>query len=281
MLTTTDILSTLDNCDEHDAFNFTNLGHPYVYLVDSRLNVFGNDSGKWAIVSEVLGYNTRGWGYAVTLEIRYFGNCLTDLDVESGKVLNYYNVLPIGWDNFNETIDDVTQSLKLDAKFWLVRGTQVPLSHDRQEYIDAGIELKEYEPNEISGEEVARLVVQKHRDLFRATDNELYKSIPRDLNKILVIDEWHHKEFHQSKSPFEKPEFLTRFDLSNPSVKEMVEQELEKSKNWNLKEWGNRPSSYETWQQIAKVIVTGDNSNYKPTLEPNSHWKNWSEGGSM
>jgi hypothetical protein len=279
MLSTTEILSTLDNCDETDSFNFINLGHPYVYLIDSRINVFRNNLDKWAIASEVLGYNTRGWDYAVTLEIRYFGNCLINLDVESDKILNYYKVLPIDWDNFNETIEN--EALKPDANFWIVRGTEIPLLHNKQDYIDAGIELKEYEPNKITGEGVARLMVQKYRDLFRATNDELHKSIPNDLDKILVIDEWHHKEFHQSKSPFEKPEMLRRFDLTNPSIKEMVDQELEKSRDWNLKQWDNRPSNYETWQQIAKVIVTGDTSYYKPTLEPNSHWKNWPEGGSM
>ncbi len=279
MLTTTEILTTLDNCDKIESFNFINLGHPYVYLIDSRINVFRNNSGKWAIVSEVLGYNTRGYGYAVTLEIRYFGNCLTNLDVESDKVLNYYNVLPIDWDNFNETVEN--EILKPNAKIWIVRGTKIPLSHNKQDYIDVGIELKEYESNKIAGEEAARLVAQKYRDLFRATNDELYKSLPNDLHKILVKDEWHHKEFHQSKSPFEKPEMLSRFDLNNPSVKEMVNQELDKSRKWNLEQWSNRPSNYETWQQIAKVITTGDTSYYRPTLEPNSHWKNWPEGGSM
>jgi len=221
-MTITNILSTLDNCDEHDPFNFINLGHPYVYLVDCRLNVFRNGSDKWAIVSEVLGYNTRGFRYALALEIRYFGNCLTNLDVESDKVLNYYNVLPIDWDNFNETIDDVTQSLKSDAKYWLVRGTKVSLSHNKEDYNKAGIELKKYKPDEISGEEVARLVVQNYRHLFRATNEELYKSIPENLEKILVIDEWHHKEFYQSKSPFGKSEILNSFDLTNPQIIEMV-----------------------------------------------------------
>jgi hypothetical protein len=50
MLTTNDILSTLDNCDENDAFNFITLEHPYVYLIDSRINIFRNNSDKWAVV---------------------------------------------------------------------------------------------------------------------------------------------------------------------------------------------------------------------------------------
>jgi hypothetical protein len=277
MLTTDQILSTLDNCDKNEAFNFITLEHPYIYLVDSRINVFRNHADQWAIVAEVLGCNTRG--YTISLQIRYFGNCLTNLPVENGRVYNFYDVYPI--ENLDETIDEVSQSLHPDANFWIVKGEQVPLSHDKQEYIDSGIELKEYEPDEISGEEVARLVVQKHRDLFRATDDELYHVIPNDLEKVLVINEWYHKEFHQSKSPFEKQEMLDRFDLSDPSIRNMIQQELEKTKKWNTEQWNSRPGSYETWQQIAKVIVTGDPSHYKPTCEPNSHWKNWPEGGAM
>jgi hypothetical protein len=280
-MTKTDILTTLDQCDQDEAFHFITLEHPYVYLIDARINVFRNKSGQWAIVSELLGYNTRGAGWALSLEIRYFGNCLINLDTESGKPLNFYTILPIDSDNYNKTIDYVKQTLQPDADFWIVRGKKIPLSHNKQEYIDAGIELKEYEPNEISGEEVGRLIVQGHRELFRATDDELYKSIPKDLDKILVIDEWHHKEFHQSHSPFEKDEMLSRFDLSNESVRNMIQMELAKTKKWNEEQWNNRPGSYETWQQIADVIVTGDASLYQPTLEPNSHWKNWPEGGHM
>jgi hypothetical protein len=50
----------------------------------------------------------------------------------------------------------------------------------------------------------------------------------------------------------------------------------------NQEMWNdNRPSSYETWQQIAKVIVTGDISCYSPTLKPNTHWSNWEDSGSL
>jgi hypothetical protein len=59
-------------------------------------------------------------------------------------------------------------------------------------------------------------------------------------------------------------------------------QDEQRKYNESLQEWRNtQPSSYETWQQIAKVIATGDTSYFRPTLEPNSHWKNWPEGGSM
>ena len=55
-----------------------------------------------------------------------------------------------------------------------------------------------------------------------------------------------------------------------------------KNTEWNQAQWNeNRPSVYETFQLLAKVISTGDISIYKPTLSANSHWKNWEESGSL
>jgi len=56
------------------------------------------------------------------------------------------------------------------------------------------LNLKEYEPNEISAEEVGRLLIVSQNQNFISVpmDSELYKSIPTDLKKILVLDEWFH-----------------------------------------------------------------------------------------
>jgi hypothetical protein len=40
----------------------------------------------------------------------------------------------------------------------------------------------------------------------------------------------------------------------------------------------NPPSKQETFNLIAKVLVTKDVTNWKPTLEPNNSWKNWESG---
>lgn len=176
-MTEEEILNTLDNSNDGYYCSFVDLGHVYSYLIDVRLNVFRGDNDRWAIAIERLGYNPRVG--AIVLDINYYGNCLTNLEFYNERQTSYYSIHPIDFDNFNETIDG--ESLKSDAKFWLVRGQQVPLSHNKQDYTNTGIELKEYEPNEISAEEVGRLVVSQNRDLFRATDSELYKSIPTDL----------------------------------------------------------------------------------------------------
>lgn len=288
-MTEEEILNTLDNSNDGYYCSFVDLGHVYSYLIDVRLNVFRGDNDRWAIAIERLGYNPRAG--AIVLDINYYGNCLTNLEFYNERQTSYYSIHPIDFDNFNETIDG--ESLKSDAKFWLVRGQQVPLSHNKQDYTNTGIELKEYEPNEISAEEVGRFVVSQNRDLFRATDSELYKSIPTELEKILVLDEWFHKDFQLQISPTMTDEHLRQtFEFNKnltglggmtfESFAQSFRQQEILSDDWNREIWeNNRPSSYETWQLIAKVIVTNDPKQYKPTLEPNTHWSNWPDSGSM
>ncbi len=292
MLTEKEILDNLDNSNKQGYYcSFIDLGHAYSYLIDCRLNIFRSSDGQlWAIAAERLGYNPRAGG--ILLDINYFGNCLINLEHYNGQDTNSYSVTPVDWDNFNETIDG--EVLKTDAEFWVVRGEKVPLSHHKKDYIDAGIELKEYEPNEVSAEEVGRLAVTEYRQLFRATDEELYKSIPRDLMKILVLDEWYHRDYVEIVQPEISDEHLRytyEFNKNLAGGQEYMDYESfaalfrqgeQRNDEHNQQQWqDNRPSSYETWQQIAKVIVTGDALHYKPTLEPTTHWKLYPDSGSL
>jgi hypothetical protein len=288
-MTEEEVLNTLDNSNDGHYCSFVELGHVYSSLIDTRLNVFRGDNDRWAIAVERLGFNPRAG--SIVLDINYYGNCLTNLEFFNERPTSYYSIYPIEFNNFNESIDG--ESLKSDAKFWLVRGQQVPLSHNKQDYINAGIELKEHEPNEISVEEVGRLVVSQNRDLFRATDNELYKSIPIELTKILVLDEWYHKDFQLQIPPTLTDDHLRQTYEFNKNLTGLGGMTFESfihsfrqqeilSNEWNREIWeNNRPSSYETWQLIAKVISTNNPKGYTPTLKPNTHWKNWPESGSM
>lgn len=300
MLTEEEILYVLDNYRNGYDPAFVELGHPYVYPIDSRINIFRDSKDNWALAIETLGYNPRGNN--IDLVITYYGNCLVNLEKRENYVSNSYLIWPIEYESFNSPIE--AECLKPDAKFWIIRNKQIELSHSKQDYLNEGIELKEYEPNKISAEEVGRFLAIKHRDLFRATNDELYKSIPIDLKKILVIDEWHHRDFYQNESdpveglPFPLPiaeqlkeaiDKLNEVSLKDLNIsKEALLKSLDftehnkKRIDHNKEEWeNNRPSSYETWQLIAKVLVTGDITQYKPTLEPTSHWKNWPDAGTM
>lgn len=266
MLSEESILNILDNSDDGTYGHFVELGHGYYYLIDTRLNVFRNQADKWAIAIEKLAYNPRAGN--IILEINYYGNCLINLEEYNNRKTNYYQAYPVDWDSLQGATDG--EYLVSDAKTLLVRGQKLSLNHNKEEYIKAGIELAEYNPLTIRVEAAARLLVIKHRAIFRATDEELYKSIPKELEKLLVLDEWYHREYLLSYHHRLSHEDLVRTYEANKAIggvggidlatfiaiakrQEIIQDE------WNLQQWEeNRPSSYETWQMIAKVIVTGD-----------------------
>lgn len=292
MLTEEHILNQLDNFKFGVYCRFIDLGHPYSYLINSRLNVFKDNGTNWAIVAERAGYNPRGGG--ILTDIFYFGNCLQNLDTYNEQLVNYYTVSPMNWDEYIDVFD--FEYLREHVSSCTIRGRNFELSHNKHDYDKAGIELKNYfeyddAPDKISVEEVGRLLLTKYMDVFLATDDELYRSIPKQLKKLLTVDEWHHKDFQELFQPqitdinfdeiFNSNKQLSDL-MDSETFRDLFTQHQDNISTFNQQQWtDNRPSSYETWQLLAKVIVSGDASLYKPTLEPNSHWKNWPESGSL
>jgi hypothetical protein len=284
-MTADQILTNLDNYKTGYYCHFIDLGNRYSYLIDCRLNIF-KDGDDWAIAAERLGFNPRRG--CIELNIYYYGNCLTNLERYSGQDTNYYTVFPVDDDDFWATTDGAV--LTGDGSSWRVRGQQVELNLQREDYAAAGIELKEYEPREILIQEVARLLVGRHSELFRATDEELYKSLPAGLKKRLVLDQWYHRDFNEIPQPTLSGEQLRSVYAFNKDSCQMTfegfaqsyrEQE-QRTQTYNQDQWqDNRPSEYETWQLIANVIATGDPAAYRPTLIPNTHWKFWPDSGSL
>jgi hypothetical protein len=75
-----------------------------------------------------------------------------------------------------------------------------------------------------------------------ADETELRRRIPADLPRILVLEEWWHRD----------PD---RYD--------------------------QLPSETATFQQLAQVLTSGDLTTYRPSRAPNTHWSNWPESGSL
>ncbi len=292
-LTEHDVLDALDHSFEVYYDQFVMLGHVYSYLIDTRLNVFRHPDGRWAIAIERLGYSLRA-GY-IELEIYYYGNCLVGLDNYNGKPVSSYSVYPIEQSSFEAAFGiDGLGPLITGAHSILVRGQGVALSHNPQDYADAGIHLMYSEAGEISIEEAARLFVPTAQHLFRATHEELHRSIPVDLRKILVLDEWFHKDFYMAEPPTMTGEHLRQTYELNASFggplaemgfdyfAAMVRHNQLMTEAGNKDAWENhRPSTYETWQLIAKVIATNNAGLFRPSLPPNTHWSNWPESGSL
>ncbi|MES2061048.1 MAG: hypothetical protein V4456_03955 [Bacteroidota bacterium] len=290
-LTEKEILSNLNDTYKFgDYFQFVQLGHPYSCLIDSRVNVFRDDDGRWAIAVERSGYNERAG--EIELEIYYYGNCLVNLEEYNNQQTNYYTLHNIDADSFFETTDG--PNLLPDTKYWLLKGEKVNLSMDVKKYAINGIKLTEYEPGQIRVEEAARLAIISQSELFRATDDELYKSIPTDVKKILVLNEWYHKDFLEiSHDPISDEHLKYTYEYNKElnggvahvdfeTFEKLVRQQEQRIANSNKRNRNKkRPGAYETWQQIAKVITTGDTLLYRPTLKANTHWENWPDSGSL
>jgi hypothetical protein len=84
----------------------------------------------------------------------------------------------------------------------------------------------------------------KHPELFNISEVELRTCIPKDLPHIFKINKWHHRNYYASQQ--------------DPIVDE-----------------DEKPSSYETFPMIAKILVTKDTSLWNPKLKPNNEWNNW------
>jgi hypothetical protein len=97
------------------------------------------------------------------------------------------------------------------------------------------------EPPHITGTELMRSLLPEYREQLLATEEELRAQIPADLPMILRLEDWPHPD--------------------------LVKSEL--------------PSKSETFQLLAEVLVTGDISLYSPNREPNTHWRNWPDSGSL
>ncbi|NTX39970.1 MULTISPECIES: hypothetical protein [unclassified Myxococcus] len=86
-----------------------------------------------------------------------------------------------------------------------------------------------------------RSVVPEHRDLLFATEDELGSRLSPGIPKLLQLESWHHP------------------DLAGEE----------------------RPSESETFVQLAQAIARRDASLYRPSRPPNTHWKNWPDGGAL
>lgn len=91
------------------------------------------------------------------------------------------------------------------------------------------------------GATLLRSLLAENRQDLLASDEQLAQRNPGGLPLWVRLDEWYH-----------------------PNV------------------LGNeRPSDCETFQMLADTIATGETTRYRPTKPPNTHWKNWPEGGTL
>lgn len=240
------MLGILDRCC--DAYRFPMLDNGYVYLAATRLSLFRSPE-DWALVIEVFGFSPRA-GLPDT-HIYTFASRLHDRDTP-GKYASaeaYENYLA------NNPNNDSRFAYPVAEGSWQDPETAELVAEDARAVVVRGTPrpipaLREYKRYGIDPEdaprvqvfELCRFLADVVRDDVLATPDERRISVPPELNQILQLDEWHHP---------------------------------------NVVDDDDRPSGSATFQQLAQVLSSGDVSMYHPRLPPNTHWRNWRDGGTL
>jgi hypothetical protein len=238
-----EICRILDEAAE--SHHFPMLDNGYVYPAATRLALFRSPL-DWAMVIEVFGYSPRA-GEPNTC-VATFGSQLCG----RRSLADYVN--ETAYKNYLATHpnDDCTFVHPIESFEWIdpedaesvVQSAEVKLR-------DKIIPLPDSEAYEkcsisLSGDrpsvfEFCRYLAEHWRNDVLATPEEQRSHVPPVMEKILQLEEWDHP------------------DLSN----------------------GELPSHLVTFEQLARVLATGDASHYAPVSPPNTHWSNWPDGGTL
>lgn len=238
------ILDVLDQCASD--FFFPMLDNGYVYLAATRLSVFHSEA-DWAIVVEVFGFSPRSG--IPDIHVYTFGSRLANRKSKSDFVSElaydrYIESNPNNESRFYFPIDGDYQDKDNDEV----------LSMNARDFNLRGSQMPipsrtDYATRGIMLEdserifvfEFCRLIAKEHREEILASLIERRMNVESQLKLVLQLEEWHHPDLAASENP----------------------------------------SSTECFQQIAKVAATGDANFYRPMEEPNTHWINWPDGGTL
>jgi hypothetical protein len=239
------ILKVLDDCCR--AFTFPMLDNGYVYLAASRLTAFKSDL-DWAIVIEVFGFSPRVG--IPSINVSTFASRLRNRDSRD----SYVNEIAYNAYLKNNPNNESRFYYPMEEGPWQDEETDELVELGAQEVLLRGkaIAIPGHDAfgkskivldanHQIKVFELCRALAAVHRELVLATADERRTNVLSELPQILVLDDWNHP------------------DLASGVV----------------------ASRSETFQQIAKVLATGDCTQYRPSLSGNTHWQNWPGGGQL
>lgn len=243
MQSAAEILATLDAAC--DSYAFPMLDNGYVYLAATRMSLFRSRS-DWAMVIEIFGFSPRAG--LPDLAVSTFASTLHDRNPASTYVTedahrNYLRTHPH---------DESRHFYPIEDGPWI--DEELVAEEQGLELVLRGRALSlparneyvqvgiELEDSErIHVFELSRYLSAIARDQVLATASEQRVSVLPDMERLLVLDEWNHPDLAADQ----------------------------------------RPSELESFRQLAEVLSTGDVGKYKPSASPNTHWKNWPEGGTL
>ena len=241
------ILAVLDKCS--DRSDFPMLDNGYMYLAATRLSLYRSDN-DWALVVEVFGLFNRS-GEPVT-SIYTFASSLQNRSqpeqfCDRRAYENYLANSPYSESSFIyplEIKDDENQWMN-PIKFEYVLESGTYFLRGKHYKLPSKQEYQtlniELEDYQVKVFEFCRYLAVTKRDQVLATEEEKRHHILPEMQQIFQLEEWHHPDV---------------------AIEEL-------------------PSESETFQQLVKVLFTGNTDYYQPTQPPNTDWRNWPEGGQL
>jgi hypothetical protein len=240
-----DILNEIDNsCFPRNPYILLpDLSHGYTSPAINRISLFRDENDKWAIVYEVLGFSPRDGSYDI--QLNYFGNCL----INQERLGN--NNQFISNTRYITLVNAKTLLPYFDEEYRLLKSGTISVHDSSISFTNNVDDYKKPDVLDSTGviDAIALLrhLSEKHTNLFSATDKELYSHLPATMKKIMIIQKWHF-------------DYYDCYTGSNMGIK---------------------PSKQEVNQLIAKILVTGDTSLYKPKLPANNDWRYWKDSGKL
>ena len=242
-----DILSILDQCCENYVFPMLDNG--YVYLAASRMSLYRSPQ-DWAIVIEVFGFSPRS-GIPDT-HVHTFASRLHDRTPETDYINRkaYEDYLARNPNNESRFIFPIEEGGWQDAENleWVAASGKHRLTLRGRPIPCPTVadcsshQILPLDERRLHTFELCRILAATHREDVLANAVERRANVRPEMQQILQLEEWHH-----------------------PNV---VDEKC-------------RPGNSATFQQLAKVLTTGDTTHYRPELTPNTHWAHWPEGGTL
>lgn len=226
---------------------FLDLEHGYCKTASSKIHLYAN-AENWAIVFEKAGYQKRA--FCADIELTYAGNCIsypTAHIMNRAYITNTVQVTLIEEEEYERIENrhgDEEETFELigkDVTEIRIRDKKIPFHNDYLSYEAAGVRVREYNnPDKLAGfADILRYLNETAPDLISATEDDIRKHIPRDLPKLMTLEQFHYSSWYDKDTT---------------------------------------PDKQETFQLIAKVLATRDTAYWKPFEEPNNHWSNWESG---
>jgi uncharacterized protein DUF7003 len=239
---TQQILAILDRCC--DAFTFPMLDNGYVYLAATRLSLFRSPE-DWAMVIEVFGFSPRS-GLPDTCIHTFAGTVGRGAGATFVDQQAHDAYLANNPNNESHFVFPIEEGDWIDLESVAEGATELTLRGQVIPMPDHTAYQRAgvalQDPPRAQIFELCRVLAHEARDAVLATPDERRINVTEDLQLLLTLDEWAH-----------------------PDV-------VDETK---------RPSGSATFQQLARVLVTGDLNEYRPKEAPNTHWSNWPEGGTL